>query len=91
MSNHSELMQCWDIIECKRKNQCLLVADKEKPCWEEVKDDNACSFHICVDCLVYLVNQETSLISDEEFCSILAQRKEIGIRNYGCHLADAVR
>lgn len=91
MSKHSESPPCWDIIQCKRKDLCLLVTEKEKQCWEVVKDDHSCSFHICIDCLVYLVKQEASHISDEEFCNILAQREEIGARHYECHLAYALR
>lgn len=84
-------LQCWEIIQCNRKDKCLLAADEEKACWEVVKEDNACSFHICVDCIVYLAKQNDSIFSDEEFCSILSQRKERGIRNYECNLAYSLR
>ena len=91
MSKHSELPTCWDISQCKRKDQCLLVADEEKPCWEVVKDDNACSFHICADCLVYLAKQDDSIFSEEELCSILSKRQETGFRHYECKLAYSLR
>jgi len=91
MSKHSESPSCWDIIQCKRKDLSLLITENEKQCWEVVKDDHACSFHICIDYLVYLVKHEASHISAEEFCSIQAQREEIGTRQYECQLAYALR
>lgn len=90
MSKQSEL-PCWEIIQCNRKDKCLLAADEEKACWEVVKEDKACSFHICVDCLVYLAKQDDSILSDEEFCSILSQRKERGIKQTECSLAYELR
>jgi len=91
MSKQSEL-PCWEIIQCNRKHKCLLAADEEKPCWEVVKEDRACSFHVCVDCLVYLAQQKNnSILSDEELYSILSQRKARGVRNYECNLAYALR
>jgi len=90
MSKQSEL-SCWEIIQCNRKDRCLLPETVEKSCWQVVKDDNASSFHICVDCLVYLAKQEESIFSDEEFLSILSRRQEKEFRHYECKLAYALR
>ncbi|MBU0663750.1 MAG: hypothetical protein KJ990_04310 [Proteobacteria bacterium] len=84
-------LPCWEIIQCNRKQKCLLAGDVEKACWEMVEDDEACSFHICVDCLVYLVKQKDSPLSEEDFSSILKQRKVEGIREYKCSLAHGLR
>jgi hypothetical protein len=78
-------MQCWEIIKCNRKKQCLSGGDQTKTCWERVKDDDACSFHICIDCLVYVAKQHNSLLSEEEFSSILAHREEKRTRRYECN------
>lgn len=77
-------LQCWEIIQCNRKDKCLLGGDQEKPCWERVKEDDACSFHICIDCLVYVAKQKNSTLSEEEFASILAHRKGKRTRRYEC-------
>ena len=90
LSKQSEL-PCWEIIQCNRKDNCLLPGVAEKACWQVVKDDNASSFHICVDCLVYLVKQEDSIFSDEEFLSILGKRQEKDFRHYECKLTYALR
>ncbi|PLX49943.1 MAG: hypothetical protein C0613_05735 [Desulfobulbaceae bacterium] len=72
-------LPCWEIIQCNREQNCLFANDSERECWEVVRDDDACSFHICVDCLVYLVKQKDSRVSEEKFFAILSQRKAEGI------------
>lgn len=79
-------LPCWEITQCNRKQKCLLASDPERTCWELVKDDKASSFHICVDCLVYLVKHKDSPLSEEEFSSILKQRRVEGGREYECRL-----
>ncbi len=74
-SIHSE-MPCWEIIQCNKKDTCLYAHDEKKSCWEVVKEDDACSFHICVDCLVYLAKHEDTTLTEEEFCSIMEQRQK---------------
>ena len=68
-------MPCWEIIQCNKEQTCLFAENETKACWEMVEDDDACSFHVCVDCLVYLAKHEDSFLTKEEFHSILAQRK----------------
>ncbi len=72
MSIQSE-MPCWEIIQCNKKATCLLAEDEKNRCWELVKDDDACSFHICVDCLVYLAKHEDSILTEKDFHSLLEQ------------------
>jgi hypothetical protein len=91
MSAYFKSPPCWEIVQCNRKDQCLLIADKKKPCWEVVKDDDACSFHICVDCVVYLVNQEASLLNAEEFYHVLAQCGKTNTHHCTRHSAQETR
>jgi len=90
MTKQSEL-QCWEIIQCNRKNKCRSYEGEEKECWQVIKDDNASSFHICVDCLVYLAKQKDSIFSDEELARILSKRQEKSFRHYECKLTYALR
>lgn len=90
MSKQSEL-QCWEIIQCNRKNKCFLPENEEKACWQVIKEDNASSFHICVDCLVYLAKKENSIFSDKELARILSKRQKKGFHHYECKLAYALR
>lgn len=77
-------LECWEIIQCNRKDQCLFAGDKKMACWERVKEDDACSFHICIDCLVYVAKQKNSLLNEEEFSAILMHRKGKRTRRYEC-------
>ena len=73
MSIHSE-MPCWEIIQCNKKHTCLYAHDEKKSCWEMVAKDDAYSFHICIDCLVYLAKHEDTTLTEEDFCFIMEQR-----------------
>lgn len=78
MSVQSE-MPCWEIIKCKKKETCLFAENGKKSCWEMVGNDDACSFHVCIDCLVYLAKHKDSTLTKETFCYILEKRKNIHI------------
>ena len=84
MSVQSE-MPCWEIIKCNKKETCLFAENNKKPCWEMVGTDKACSFHVCVNCLVYLAKHKDSPLTEEAFCSILERRQNfIHIAEYKC-------
>jgi len=72
-------LHCSEIIRCNSKNRCRLISNTERPCWEAVKDDSACSFLICIDCLVYLAAEDNPVFSEEEVYAILSKRKARGI------------
>jgi hypothetical protein len=78
-------MSCWEIIQCNKKDTCFCAGDKKKSCWEFVKEDNFCSFHICVECLVYLAKHEQSTLSEEKFRSIMKQRKRNALKRNPSH------
>lgn len=77
----------WEVIQGNRKKKFLLREKAKKACWEQVKEDHACSFHVCLDCLVYMAQCKDPLLSDEKLDSILAQRKEKGFRRHKCNLS----
>ncbi len=74
MSIYSE-MQCWEIMQCKRKELCFFPDVEKKTCWDQVKENDSNSFHICTDCLVYMVKNVDSPLSELEIRFILEQRK----------------
>lgn len=82
-------MPCWEIIQCNKKDTCFCAGDKKKPCWEFVKEDNLCSFHICVDCLVYLAKHEESALSEKKFHFIMKQREKNTLKGYKSNAAYA--
>ncbi len=75
MSIQSE-MPCWEIMQCNKKQRCFFAGDEKTECWELVKENDAYSFHICADCLVYLAKHPDSILTEKEFCFILEQRKK---------------
>jgi hypothetical protein len=84
MSVQSEI-PCWEIIQCNKKETCLFAENDKKSCWEMVGNDDACSFHVCIDCLVYLAKHKDSPLTKETFRYILNKRKNIvnNIVEYG--------
>jgi hypothetical protein len=81
-------LSCWEIIQCKKKEKCPRCAEGKKACWEVVKEDDACSFHICTDCLVYLATKENPCFSKDKISFILEQRKAKGLTRYECSLSS---
>ena len=90
MSLQSEL-PCWETIHGNRNQSCLLASDGEKACADLVRDDDARSFRICVDCLVYLLKKKGAPLSEKDFCSILNRRRVEGCREYEFILAHSLR
>ncbi len=89
MSMPTEL-PCWEIVQCNKRYQCQIESEVKKDCWDLVREDDACSFHICIDCLVYLAKQEDSLFTKEEFSSILENRKIMGIQRNECRMSHSL-
>jgi hypothetical protein len=68
-------MPCWEIMQCNKKQICFFAGDEKRECWELVQENDAHSFHICADCLVYQAKHPDSTLTEEEFCFIMEQRK----------------
>jgi hypothetical protein len=83
-------MPCWEIIQCNKKNTCFCAGDNKKPCWDFVKEDHLCSFHICVDCLVYLAKHEHSSLSVTKFRFIMKHRKKKALKGYGSNASHSL-
>lgn len=68
-------MHCWEIIGCQGTENCPARKHPEIPCWELAQDldDYRSVFKICRDCIVYMVKNETIVLSDEEKQSIINQ------------------
>ena len=76
MSSHNDL-KCWEIINCDHWD-CLARNEPETPCWQIAK--RVGSFrdvsNTCRDCIVYLLQNETSAISKKEIKEILSNRED---------------
>ena len=75
MNSHINL-QCWEIIKCNNWD-CPARNEPEVPCWEIAKRVGSFSdvSNTCRDCIVYLLQNETSAISKKEIFEILNHRE----------------
>lgn len=73
MSLRSE-WPCWEIMKCDEDKKCPAKEHPAKLCWEIIQEMDACSFHICSDCLVYVSRQKDGKFTREEILSIMAQK-----------------
>jgi len=89
MSIHIDL-QCWEIIKCNNWD-CPARNEPEVPCWEIAKRVGSFSdvSNTCRDCIVYLLQNETSAMSKKEIVEILNHREnsvEIGTGYRACSM-----
>jgi hypothetical protein len=50
------------------------VVYANKSCWEVMSDNDPYAANICRDCLVRVVNEKNSILSQEEILSIMGQK-----------------
>ena len=72
-------LKCWEIINCDHLD-CLARGEPETPCWEIAKrvESYRDVSNTCRDCLVYLLQKNTSVLSKEEIQEILRHREYSG-------------
>ncbi len=85
MSGQAEI-NCWQIMQCSGHPSCLLKKKTQRNCWKQVEAHAGSLSHICMDCLVYVAQKKGSPIGMNEFSSIMAQRKAIGVQKRKCCL-----
>ena len=89
MTQYSDL-KCWEIINCDHWD-CLARTEPETPCWR-IAIRVASFRHVsntCRDCIVYLLQKDTSVFSKKETEEILSHRgnsKKIGTGYRTCIL-----
>ncbi len=83
-------MNCWEFMNCDNLD-CPARCEPETPCWEIAKRDEA--YHnvsnTCRDCIVYLLKEETSVLSIKKVQNIVKQRglwENIGTGHQVCFL-----
>jgi hypothetical protein len=87
-------MKCWEIINCDNLD-CPARSEPETPCWEIAKRIGAYRdiSNTCRDCIVYVLKEETSAITQKELQEILKQRglfEKIGTDYPVCTLKIAI-
>ncbi len=74
-------LPCWDIMNCNPDKICPARQNTEKPCWEiaEEFDDYRKAFNVCVDCIVYLLKNGNSVLSEKEINILVKQRADCSL------------
>jgi len=66
---------CWEIMQCSPENAAQCPAYRsDKPCWEVMREIDPYTFHICSDCIVYVIKQKSSIFSREEIRQIMRRK-----------------
>ena len=74
--------KCWEIMNCSNRN-CPARLEPDTPCWEIARRLEAFNnvSNTCKDCVVYILKEETCILSRKELHNIIRQRgllKNIG-------------
>ena len=67
-------VDCWEIMGCDKSENCPARRKSAKPCWEiaaEIDDDYRKYFNICRDCIVHVLNTNSSVLSDRQIKKIV--------------------
>jgi hypothetical protein len=79
--------KCWEIMNCDNLD-CLARQEPETPCWEiskRVGDFRSVS-NTCRDCIVYLLKESASFLSNHNIKDIVTRRgllENVEIANKG--------
>lgn len=79
MSKEGRIPSCWEIMGCENPTACLVRMMAEsggQNCWEVVRklDDYRSAMNVCSDCIVYVLNQQADVLSNDEIQDILARK-----------------
>ena len=67
--------KCWEIMNCDDL-ECPARREPETPCWELAKRIESYSniSNTCQDCVVYILKEQASSLSNKELQEIIKQR-----------------
>jgi hypothetical protein len=67
---------CWEIMKCKGTEDCPARQQPERHCWEIARDldDYRSAFNICQDCIVFMLKNGNSVLSEKEVQTIVEKK-----------------
>jgi hypothetical protein len=67
---------CWEIMKCKGTEDCPARRQPERHCWEIARDldDYRSAFNICQDCIVFMLKNGNSILSEKEVQTIVEKK-----------------
>ena len=71
---------CWEIMQCENPDKCPAKLEPQKPCWEIARESGTDrhALNICLDCIVRILKEDVSRLSNEEIIQIMKVRAEHG-------------
>jgi len=80
-------LKCWEIMNCDQLD-CLSRSDAKIPCWQIAKRVGSFQHvsNTCRECIVYLLQNETSVINKKEIFKILTHRDNFEIMRTEYHV-----
>lgn len=72
----TSVRHCWDITNCRDKEDCPAFRRPETPCWEIARElnDYRTIYKVCEDCIVFLSKQTSCFLTAQEIESIMAHK-----------------
>ena len=86
--------KCWEIMNCNNLD-CLARHEPETPCWEIAQRNETYqnTSNTCKDCVVYILKEETHVLSKKELHNIIIEKglwKNIGKGLQSCVLNNDI-
>lgn len=76
MGSRSDCL-CWEIMQCENSDDCPAKKNPHKPCWEiarEQDNDYRHVFNVCRDCIVRVLKEGNSDLTNVEIKKIVNTR-----------------
>ena len=69
-------MHCWEIMNCSESDSCPAKVFSDIPCWEvaAILGASESLLNICQECIVYIINVDEQVLTDDEVDEILEFR-----------------
>ena len=74
-------MHCWEIMHCSASESCPAKFFSDIPCWEiaEILGASKSLLNICQECIVYIINENDNVLTDDELDEIIDFRQTSGL------------
>ena len=74
-------MNCWEIMDCSESESCPAKVFSDIPCWEiaEILGASKSLLGVCQECIVYIINADEHILTDNELDEIIKFREISGL------------
>ena len=77
---------CWEIMNCDDSRKCQARLRPDAPCWEIAREnsDYRHVMEICVDCIVYVLKGERTVLSKNDLQAIMVHKANCYLTSEEC-------